>query len=159
MRHSTKLAIVVLIALVSAVGALAAETKRVRLVGARTAVAEAQWQARLEVRPAPRATPRVIAQDGRARVSVRVRPVAAGRYSLSASLPHAGRWMISARVGATRHSLGAVTVSAASIRLRSVLGIALLRDGGLLIADGDARRVLRADLGSGRMTTFASAGL
>jgi sugar lactone lactonase YvrE len=87
-----------------------------------------------------------------------VRRAAAGRYQLSATFPTPGRWRISARVGTSRHALGVIVVSAAPIRLLSVLGIALHPDGSLLIADGDSRRVVRADLGSGRLTTFATAG-
>jgi sugar lactone lactonase YvrE len=149
--------VAVLLALASACAALAAGTQRVQLVGKRSAVADAQWRATLTVRPAPRALPRVVAQRGRTTVNVRVRRAAAGRYALSAAFRQAGRWRISARVGATRHPLGTVLVAPPPIRLTSVLGIALHPDGGLLIADGDSRRVVRADLASGRLTTFASA--
>lgn len=73
--------------------------------------------------------------------------------------PTPGRWSISARVDGRRHSLGAVVVTAARVRLRSVFGLALHPGGGLLIADGEANRVVRADLQNGRLTTFASNGL
>jgi sugar lactone lactonase YvrE len=158
-RNGTKLVVVALLVLATACTALGAEVQRVRLVGARTAVADAPWRATLEVRPAPRVAPRVVASAGRATVNIRVRKAAAGRYQLNAAFPNPGRWRISARVGTSRHALGAIAVSAAPIRLLSVLGIALHPDGSLLIADGDSRRVVRADLGSGRLTTFASAGL
>jgi sugar lactone lactonase YvrE len=45
------------------------------------------------------------------------------------------------------------------IRLRSVLGLALHPELGLLIADGDAHRVLRADLSTGRLAVVADEGL
>jgi outer membrane protein assembly factor BamB len=51
------------------------------------------------------------------------------------------------------------TSAAEEIQLSSALGIALLPDGGLLIADGDAGRVVRADLDSGGLSTFPSGGL
>jgi streptogramin lyase len=150
----------VAVALVSgAWSALAAAPPSVRLVGPRGAVAGAQWRATLVVRPAPRVAPRVVARRGRASVAVRVLRVAAGRYSVRASFPAAGRWLVSARVGRTRRALGAIAVASRPIRLESVLGIALHPDGRLLIADGDGRRVVRADLRTGRLTPFASAGL
>jgi sugar lactone lactonase YvrE len=157
-RYRTRIVAAVLLALTIACSAQAAGPQRIQLVGKRTAVAAAQWRATLQVRPAPRATPRVVGQRGRATVGVRTRRAAAGRYALSAAFPQAGRWRVWARVGGTRHALGSVVVSAAPIRLRSVLAIELHPDGGLLIADGDSGRVVRADLGSGRLTPFASAG-
>ena len=45
------------------------------------------------------------------------------------------------------------------IRLSSALGIALLRNGRLLIADGDAGRVVLADLDTGRLSPFPSEGM
>ena len=158
-RDAAKIAIAVLLALATACSALGAEPQRIRLVGKRSAVADAQWRATLEVRPAPRTNPRVVATRGRATLDLLVRRAARGVFSLRASFPQQGRWRLSARVGASRHALGTVAVSAAPIRLSSVLGIALHPDGGLLIADGDSRRVIRADLRSGRLTAFASAGL
>ena len=89
---------------------------------------------------------------------VRLRRVAAGRYALRVVLSRAGRWLLSARVGAQSNSLGAVT-AAAPIRLASVLGIALHPDGSLLIADGDAGRVVRADLATRRLSVLALDGL
>jgi DNA-binding beta-propeller fold protein YncE len=53
----------------------------------------------------------------------------------------------------------ATTAAAEKIRLSSALGIALLSDGDLLIADGDAGRVVQADLETGRLSAFPSEGL
>jgi DNA-binding beta-propeller fold protein YncE len=147
------------LALATACGALGAEPREVRLAGPRSAVAGTTWRATLAVRPEPRALPRVEATHGSATTAVRVRRAGAGRYALTASFRRAGRWQLRARVGDGRHALGAVAVSAAPIRLTSVLGIALHPDGGLLIADGDSSRVVRVDLRTGRLTPFASAGL
>jgi hypothetical protein len=158
-RDTGKIAVVVLLALATACSALGAERQRVRLVGKRSAVADAEWRATLEVRPAPRAKPGVVATRGRTTLDVLVRRAARGAFRLSVSFPEAGRWRLAARVGASHHALGTVAVSAARIRLSSALGIALHPDGGLLIADGNSRRVVRADLGTGRLTAFASAGL
>lgn len=159
MRTRVTVALAVVLALVAACAAFAADRQRVRVIGARTAVVTVPWRATLEVRPAPRAAPRVTVQLGRTTATAQVRRRAAGKYAVTASFPRAGRWRVSARLGSRRYPLGTVVVSAAPIRLLSVLGIALHPDGGLLIADGDAGRVLRADVGSGRLSIFASAGL
>lgn len=151
-------AIIVLLALASACTAFGAESERVRLVGARTAVAGAPWRATLDVRPAPQATPRVTAVAGRTTVNVRARRVAAGRYALAATFPRAGRWRVSARIGSARHPVGTITAAPAPIRLASALGIALHPDGSLLVADGDASRIVRVDLASRRITPFAGSG-
>lgn len=142
-----------------ACAALAAEAQRFRLVGTRAAVAGAQWRATLDVRPVPRSSPRVTAESGGRTTSARVRRIAAGRYAVSAVFPRAGTWRVFARVGGRRHAVGRIAVAAAPIRLTSVLGLALHPDGGLLIADGDAHRIFRADLATGRMTTFAAGEL
>src|SRR5687767_3829312 len=110
-RNGTKLVVVALLVLATACTALGADLQKVRLVGKRTATASAPWRATLDVRPAPRAAPRVVANDGRATVNIRVRRAAAGRYQLSAAFPNPGRWRISARVGTSRHALGAIVVS------------------------------------------------
>ena len=130
-----------------------------RIEGPRAVAAGAQWRATLTVAPAARARPQVRARLGAATVTVRVRRVAAGRFALSAVFPRAGRWGLVASVGAARHSLGVVRVSTRAIRLRSVLGLSLHPDGGLLIADGDLHSVVRADLSTGRLTTFAAGAL
>jgi DNA-binding beta-propeller fold protein YncE len=51
------------------------------------------------------------------------------------------------------------TAEPEEIALSSALGIALLPNGDLLIADGDAGRVVRADLESGRLSALPSEGL
>jgi sugar lactone lactonase YvrE len=148
-----------LLALTIACGAVGADTEDVRLVGNRAAAVGTPWRATLVVRPVPRAAPRVVATTGRSPVVVRVRRAGVGRYALRASFPRPGRWRIEARVGASRRAVGTVVVAAGRVRLASVLGIALHVDGSVLIADGDGRRVVRAGLGTGRTTTFASRGL
>jgi streptogramin lyase len=61
--------------------------------------------------------------------------------------------------GRATSSQPSATVPVEEIELSSALGIALLPDGRLLIADGDAGRVVRADVDSGRLSTFPSKGL
>jgi streptogramin lyase len=61
--------------------------------------------------------------------------------------------------GEATTSQASTTSAGEEVRLSSALGIALLPDGDLLIADGDAGRVIRADLESGRLTSFQSEGL
>jgi DNA-binding beta-propeller fold protein YncE len=156
-RSRATIALLAALVLATACAADGASTPEVRLVGARTASAGSEWRASLTVRPAPRTLPRVTAKLGRATTPVAVRRVATGRYGLRATFPRPGRWLLSARVGSRSASLGEVTV--ARIRLASALGIALHPDGSLLIADGDAGRVVRADLASGRLSLFASRSL
>jgi DNA-binding beta-propeller fold protein YncE len=158
LRGATNIAALTL-ALATACGAAGATRPQARLVGPRTAAVEAAWRATLVVKPAPRALPRVTATLGRATAPVAARRVAAGRYALRATFGQAGRWRLSARLGGRSHALGTVAVAAARVRPTSILGIALHPDGGLLIADGDAGRVVRADLATGRTTLFASRGL
>ena len=62
--------------------------------------------------------------------------------------------------GDTGEATPSTTAPAAEeIRLSSTLGIALLPNGTLLIADGDAGRVVQADLDSGQLAEFPSDGL
>ena len=61
--------------------------------------------------------------------------------------------------GEVTSSQEAPSAAVEEIQLSSALGIALLPDGRLLIADGGAGRVVRADLDSGRLSTFPSEGL
>lgn len=60
---------------------------------------------------------------------------------------------------ATPSQPGTTGAGEEEIQLSSALGIALLPDGGLLIADGDSGRVVRADLETGRIASFPSEGL
>lgn len=159
MRGRVTVAVGVALVLLTAYAALGAPTPEARLAGARTATVGGEWRASLTLRPAPRALPRVTATLGTGTLQVGVRRVAAGRYALRATFPRAGRWLLSARVSTRRHGLGTVAVTAAGVRLASALGIALHPNGSLLIADGDAGRVVRADLATGRTTLFASRGL
>jgi hypothetical protein len=70
------------------------------------------WNATLVVRPAPRSSPRILAKPptGRSRV-YRVRRVGRGKYKVRLVLTRAGRWTISARIGARTRKLRSVTVS------------------------------------------------
>ena len=58
---------------------------------------------------------------------------------------------------ATSSRRSTTTAAEEEIRLSSVLGIALLPDGELLIADGDAGRVVQVDLDNGRLSSFEGA--
>ncbi len=150
---------IVVLALACACGAGAAAGQELRLTGARTAVVDTPWRATLRVVPSPRTAPRVTARSGGATVAVRVRRAAAGRYGLTAVFPRIGRWQIVVRKGRSTRAVGTVAVSAPQVRLSSVLGLALHPDGSLLIADGDAGSVVRADVATGRLSRFASTGL
>jgi hypothetical protein len=60
---------------------------------------------------------------------------------------------------ATSSRPSTTTAAEEEIQLSSALGIALLSDGRLVIADGDAGRVVQADLDNGRLSSFPSEGL
>src|SRR5687767_3812865 len=60
---------------------------------------------------------------------------------------------------ATSSRPSTTTAAEEEVQLSSALGIALLSDGHLLIADGDAGRVVQADLDNGRLSSFPSEGL
>ena len=145
--------------LATACAAVGTPAPQARLVGARAATAGTEWRASLVIRPAPQTAPRVTAKLGRTTIRVAVRGVAGGRYALRATFSQPGRWQLSARMGNRNASLGSVTAAASRIRLASVLGIAVHPNGNLLIADGDAGRIVRADLATGRLSVFASRGL
>lgn len=159
MRSRRASAAAALLALVAACGAFAAEAATIRFSGPRTATAGGVWRASISVRPAPKLAPRVEARLGGAVARMAVRRAGAGRYALSASFRRPGTWRLVATAGGRRHRLGTVTVRLRAIRLQSVLGIALHADGGLLIADGDSRRVVRVDLATGLLATFAAGPL
>jgi hypothetical protein len=70
------------------------------------------WNATLVVRPAPRADPRVVSKPATGRSLVfRTSRVGRGKYKVRFVLTRAGRWTISARIGARTRKLRSVTVT------------------------------------------------
>jgi hypothetical protein len=93
--------------------------------------------------------PAVVAR-GPATRTFATRRTVAGRYSASVTLPAAGRWTLSARVGGKSYRLGAVTAKRAAPVVQPVIfstpaQLAPLTDGSLVLAEGGKNRIVRID--------------
>ena len=152
---------VVLAAFVLAAAASAATAKQpsVSLASAgSSAVAGRPWTAVLVVRGARPAGVGLIATSGGRRVALRARKWRNGRYRGRLTFPSAGRWTLSARIGARRFRLGVVVVRA-PVRPPVLLAYAteaiLEPTGSLLVAESGRTRIARIDPTTGRDTTVA----
>jgi DNA-binding beta-propeller fold protein YncE len=127
------------------------------------------WRATLVMRPAPRATPAVLARAAAGRVlAFRARRIGSGRYRVRLVLPREGRWRLSARVGRRTLPLRTIFVRPLPPPVSPLPGAAAFRvcggggapypQYGLALGFGSAwlacvgqRQVQRVDLASGRV--------
>jgi glucose/arabinose dehydrogenase len=77
--------------------------------------------------------------------SVTLRAADRRRWSAPLTLPAAGRWRLSVRVGAWALALGSLTVRETSIDIADPVKLALEPSGTLLVADVGASRIVRID--------------
>ena len=97
----------------------------------------------------------VIRQSNLSR-TFRARAVGPGRYRARVVFPYAARWTLLARVGTRLHRLATVAVGA-RVALREPFALDLEPAGTLVIANGRAHNLLRADA-RGRLTVAAGNG-
>ncbi len=156
-RAATCFVFVLLTALVVAFETASSATRvRVSLLGTpQTLTAGQAWTARLAVRPA--------SFDGALRLvakgpgTVRVRATGRrGSYRARLRFPRAGRWTLTALAGRSTSRLGSVRVAAAPLTFVYPTSIDLEPGGTLLLVENGRRRLLRVNLGSGRMDVLAS---
>jgi sugar lactone lactonase YvrE len=156
-RAATCFVFVLLMALVVAFETASSATRvRVSLLGTpQTLTAGQAWTARLAVRPA--------SFDGALRLvakgpgTVRVRATGRrGSYRARLRFPRAGRWTLTALAGRSTSRLGSVRVDAAPLTFVYPTSIDLEPGGTLLLVENGRRRLLRVNLGSGRMDLLAS---
>ena len=122
--------------------ALAAESVRVSLVGARTTPSAGQpWTARLTVRPRSfRGVVQVTAR-GPGRLSAPEKPTRCS-YRARLVFPAAGRWTLTARAGGSTSRLGSVTVRRSALRFTWPTSVDDQPDGSLLVVENGRARML-----------------
>ena len=148
---------VIVLFVAAACAQAAAGPPTVRLHAPPEIVAGRSWQAVVTVRPATRAGVRLVARLGRTQRVFAARG-SGTTYRARVVLPTAGRWVLSARVGAKNVRLRAVTVLSPTLRLVQPAQLAFDSSGMLYLADQGRSVLYRIDPQTGR-TRVVTRGL
>jgi streptogramin lyase len=135
-------------------GAFGGDGVHVTRVGGGAATAGKAWTVKLAVRPKSFAGPVQVVATGPRRITARARG-ARGSYQARLVFPQTGAWTLTARAGDALSRLGSVRVRPAPLAFDQPTGVAVGRDGTLLVVEFGLHRLLRVDAPTGRSVVVA----
>jgi sugar lactone lactonase YvrE len=142
-----------------ATGATAGAIHVLRTGGESAPIVGRAWAVKLTVRPTTFRGVLQMTATGQGRVDARAVRGAGGTYRARLVFPRTGRWMLTARAGGSRSSLGSVTVRPAPpLTFDEPTGIDVAPDGSLLVVEFGLHRLVRVDPATGRVTKVATFG-
>jgi streptogramin lyase len=137
------------------VGVSAGSGVHVTRVGGGAPTAGKAWVVKLAVRPKSFEGRLQLVATGPTRVTARARG-AKGSYRARLVFPGTGAWTLTARAGNALSRLGSVRVRPAPLVFDQPTGVAVARDGSLLVVEFGQRRLLRVDSATGRAARLAA---
>jgi len=122
--------------------------------GGSTATAGKAWTAKLAVRPKSFGGRVQLLATGPGRLTARARG-GKGSYEARLVFPRTGVWTLTARAGSALSRLGSVRVRPAPLVFDQPTGVAVGRNGSLLVVEFGRHRLLRVDAATGRAVQVA----
>jgi hypothetical protein len=135
-------------------GASGGDGIHVTRIGGGSPTAGKAWTVTLAVRPKSFAGRVQLVATGPRRITARARG-AGGPYRARLVFPQTGAWTLTARAGDALSRLGSVRVRPAPLAFDQPTGVAVGRDGTLLVVEFGHHRLLRVDASTARSTVVA----
>lgn len=136
------------------VGVSGGNSVHVTRVGGSTATAGKAWTVKLAVRPRSFGGRVQLLATGPGRLTARARG-GKGSYEARLVFPRTGVWTLTARAGNALSRLGSVRVRPAPLAFDQPTGVAVDRNGSLLVVEFGRHRLLRVDAATGRAVQVA----